>query len=111
MKKLAPLAVAAVLVLGLGQAAPASAPPAGRASSGVSIANFAFGPHRLSVAKGTTVVFSNHDGVAHTATDRGVFDTGHIRPGRSVAVRFKQKGTFVYHCTIHPEMRAKIVVH
>jgi plastocyanin len=62
------------------------------------------------VPKGAQVVFSNSDGVARTATDRGAFDTGRIKPGRSVAVRFTQKGTFAYHCTIHPFMHGKIVV-
>ncbi len=41
---------------------------------------------------------------------QGAFDTGHIKPGHSVAVRFTQKGTFSYHCEIHPFMHGKIVV-
>ena len=64
----------------------------------------------LEVAKGTKVVFSNSSATAHTATDKGAFDSGRIKPGRSFAVRFKQKGTFRYHCEIHPFMHGKIVV-
>ncbi len=75
-----------------------------------SISHFEFHPPTLYIAKGTKVVFSNSSGTAHTATDAGAFDTGHIKPGHSVTVRFKQKGTFSYHCEIHPFMHGKIVV-
>lgn len=76
----------------------------------VGIRSFAFHPHALRVKRGTKVVFANDDSVAHTATRAGGFDTGHIRPGRSVAVRFAQRGVYVYHCTIHPFMHGRIVV-
>jgi plastocyanin len=62
------------------------------------------------VAKGTTVTFSNSSGNAHTATDKGAFDTGRIKAGKAAAVRFSRKGTFRYHCKIHPFMKGKIVV-
>jgi plastocyanin len=76
----------------------------------VSIANFAFKPGKLTVAKGTKVSFSNSDGVTHTATRAGSFDTGHISPGSSKSVKFSRAGTFAYHCSIHPSMHGKIVV-
>lgn len=103
---------ALVAALAASQAAPAAAPGAAQASAGrtVSISHFEFHPHTLDVSKGTRVVFSNSSGTAHTATDRGAFDTGHIKPGHSVAVRFEHKGTFSYHCEIHPFMHGKIVV-
>jgi plastocyanin len=106
---LASLVLAAALIAT--QAAPA-APPGASASRArtVSISHFEFHPPRLNVAKGARVVFSNSSGTAHTATDAGAFDTGHIKPGHSVTVRFAQKGTFSYHCTIHPFMHGKIVV-
>ena len=56
------------------------------------------------------MVFSNSAGVAHTATDPGAFDSGRIAPGESFAVRFEHKGTFSYHCEIHPFMHGKIIV-
>ncbi len=94
------------------QAATASQPGPAQASGAkmVDINHFAFHPPKLEVAKGGRVVFSNSAGIAHTATDSGVFDTGHIKPGHSVTVRFTQKGTFSYHCTIHTFMHGKIVV-
>jgi plastocyanin len=110
MKKIVgSLALVAVLIAT--QAAPAAAPSAGASGAKtVTINHFEFHPHTLDIANGTRVVFSNSSGTAHTATDAGAFDTGHIRPGHSVAVRFTQKGTFSYHCTIHPFMHGKIVV-
>jgi plastocyanin len=76
----------------------------------VDIKNFAFHPPMLTVAKGTSVTFSNSSKVSHTATRGGAFDTGVIKPGKSVSVRFTQKGAFAYHCEIHPLMHGKIVV-
>jgi len=90
----------------------ASAGDTARASkaASVDIANFAFHPPTLRVGKGTGVTFVNSSKVTHTATRDGSFDTGLIRPGKSVVVRFAQKGTFAYHCEIHPLMHGKIIV-
>jgi plastocyanin len=103
---------ALTVALAIGPAAPASTADTARASRSatVGIHNFAFHPGTLEIAKGTKVVFSNSAKIAHTATDAGVFDTGRIRPGTSVSVRFTQKGAFPYHCKIHPFMHGKIVV-
>jgi plastocyanin len=76
----------------------------------VGIDHFAFHPPTLTIAKGTRVTFTNTSAVTHTATRNGSFDTGPIKPGSSVGVRFAQKGTFAYHCEIHPLMHGKIVV-
>lgn len=94
------------------QAAPAARPGPARTSAAktVAISNFEFQPGTLQVGKGTTVVFSNRSNTAHTATDKGAFDTGRIKAGKAVAIRFGQKGSFSYHCKIHTFMRGKIVV-
>ena len=94
------------------QAAPAAQPGPARASKAktVDISHFEFHPPTLSVAKGTKVVFSNSSGTPHTATDKGAFDSGKIKPGDAFSVRFEQSGTFRYHCEIHPFMHGKIVV-
>ncbi len=105
------VAAFALALAGLGGTA-ASAGGTARASraAGVDIANFAFHPPTLRIAKGTTVTFTNSSKVTHTATRDGAFNTGRIKPGESVSVRFKQKGTFAYHCEIHPLMHGKIIV-
>lgn len=85
--------------------------PAQASAKTVAISGFAFKPGNLTVAKGTRVTFVNEDAVAHTATDKGIFDSGRIKAGRSFTVRFGQKGTFTYHCKLHPYMRGKVNVN
>jgi len=106
--------VAALLALSLAGIQDALARPAGEAlasrGASVDINHFAFHPPTLHVAKGSTVDFVNSSTVTHTATRAGSFDSGRIKPGKSVAIRFARKGTFAYHCTIHPFMHGKIVV-
>lgn len=106
------LALALVVALLVGQAAPAaqSGPAQASGARTVDIDHFKFQPQTLEVSRGTKVVFSNSSGTAHTATDKGAFDSGQIKPGKSFAVRFGQKGTFRYHCEIHPFMKGKVVV-
>jgi plastocyanin len=106
------VAVAFGLMLAGIHSAGAASGPTGTASkvAKVDIDNFAFHPPTLTVAKGSSVTFSNSSKVSHTATRGGAFDTGVIKPGKSVSIRFKQKGTFAYHCEIHPLMHGKIVV-
>ena len=111
--RFAALSLAAlVLALALPWSGTASAGGGARVSkaANVDIANFAFDPPTLRVAKGSTVTFANSSKVKHTATRNGSFDTGVIKPGKSALVRFAQKGTFAYRCEIHPLMHGKIVV-
>jgi plastocyanin len=90
----------------------AAAGPSARASGAkaVEINHFAFHPPTLTVGVGTKITFTNASTVAHTATRSGSFNTGRIRPGASIAITFNRKGTFAYHCSIHPLMHGKIVV-
>lgn len=76
----------------------------------VSIVNFAFKPGTVKVKRGGRVTFTNTANTAHTATHAGVFDTKRIQPGESETVKLERRGTFVYHCKIHPFMKGKIVV-
>ena len=99
----------------------ATAPPGtpaandgGKAATGaqaVQIQNFAFHPRTLAVPVGTTVTWTNLDGVPHTATaDGGAFDSGALGQGQSFSFRFDRPGTYAYHCSFHPGMAGAIVV-
>jgi plastocyanin len=103
--------ILALLLIGM-RSAGAAVGATATASRGASvdINHFAFHPPTLTIAKGSQVTFSNSSKVTHTATRGGAFDTGLIKPGKSVSVRFTQKGTFAYHCEIHPLMHGRIVV-
>lgn len=101
----------ALAVIGL-RSELATAGPTATASktATVDINHFAFHPPTLTVKKGTEVDFTNSSNVTHTATRGGSFNTGRIKPGTTISVRFNTKGTFAYHCSIHPKMHGKIVV-
>jgi plastocyanin len=70
-----------------------------------------FGPHRLEVAAGTTVRWTNNDQLVHTITaDDGSWDSGPIEPGKTWSHTFTQSGEYSFHCTPHPFMKAIVVV-
>jgi plastocyanin len=88
---------------------PASTPTTAQAS--VNISGLAYIPQTLTVSIGTTVTWTNNDSVTHTVTsDDNLFDSGNLAKGATFSHTFEQKGTFNYHCTIHPFMTAKIIV-
>ncbi|HET7455828.1 MAG TPA: cupredoxin domain-containing protein [Solirubrobacterales bacterium] len=102
------IAIAALAVAALQGGRAIGAATASGAKS-VDISHFAFHPPTLRVKRGGKVTFANSQNVTHTASSAG-FDTKNIAPGTAVTVRFDKKGTFAYHCKIHPFMKGKIVV-
>ena len=106
------VAILAVTVLLAGPrsvAAKAQQPAA--ATAEVNIDNFSFGPGTLTVAVGTTVVWTNHDDIPHTvvSTD-GLFKSKVLDTDEKFSYAFTKAGTFAYFCSIHPKMTGKIVV-
>jgi plastocyanin len=80
-------------------------------AAGVTIMSFAFTPASLSVHTGTRVTFTNRDAVTHTVTaNGGVFNSGDLAPGQSFSFTFMGRGSFAYHCRIHPSMTGTITV-
>ncbi len=78
----------------------------------VTIKGGVYSPNPVMVTVGQSVNWLNSDSIAHTATDAGVFDTGSIAPtsAADAPVLFSSVGTFNYHCTIHPNETASVVV-
>jgi plastocyanin len=77
----------------------------------VFIKGMAFNPSTITVAAGTSVTWTNKDGVAHTVTSTGgLFDSGSINPGETYSHLFNTAGTFPYYCTIHTYMTGSVVV-
>ncbi len=107
-------AIAMVFALLLGSLIAVGNATSASADVSVTIANFAFMPTPLTIPVGTTVVWTNQDAASHTATsDPGsafAFDTGTLAKGQSGKVTFNQVGTFPYHCMIHPNMVATVIV-
>jgi plastocyanin len=81
----------------------------------VTIRNGVYSPNPVTVKAGQTVNWLNSDTIAHSATDPGVFDTGSIAPTSAHSdngdgVMFNTVGTYAYHCALHPNETATIVV-
>ena len=94
---------------------PAPTPPSTAtpvpSQANVNISGFAFVPQTLSVPPGTTVTWTNNDSTSHTiASNDNLFQSGALAKGATFSHTFAQKGTFNYHCSIHPSMTGKIIV-
>ena len=100
-----------VLAPGVHVRAATSAAPA-HAMVQVTIQNFAFSPKTLTVAPGTTVMWTNKDSAPHTVTsDSGsTLASGDLSQGKSYTHTFTKAGTYAYHCAIHPYMHGTVIV-
>ena len=87
-----------------------SGPSAG--ANEVFIEGMAFSPSTITVAKGTSITWTNKDPVAHSVTsDTGKFDSGLINTNGTFSFTFSTVGSFPYHCTVHTNMTATVIVH
>jgi plastocyanin len=72
-----------------------------------------FLPHVLSVVRGSTVRFPNHDPFFHNVfslSSAASFDLGQYARGQSRSVRFDQTGIVQVFCHIHSDMSGYILV-
>jgi plastocyanin len=76
------------------------------------IKNFSFKPANITIKRGTKLRWINKDSTAHTATANNgrSFDSGRLGKGQSYTHTFKSVGKKPYHCKIHPDMRASVLV-
>ncbi len=75
----------------------------------VTIKNMKFDPPTLEVKSGDVVEWKNDDITPHTATS-ATFDSASIEPEKSWRHTFTEPGSFPYHCTFHPDMKAAVTV-
>lgn len=84
---------------------------AAAATRSVVIKAVMYAPADLKVSRGDVVVWKNEDPVPHTVTaDRAAFDSGSIAPGGTWRYLAKHRGTYAYHCTLHPNMHGTLTV-
>jgi hypothetical protein len=86
-------------------------PPASRPT--LDQKDLTFVPQVLPVMRGTTVEFTNHDGIYHNVfslSDAKKFDVGRRPTGERVPVTFERAGVIRIFCDIHATMSAYIVV-
>lgn len=77
----------------------------------VALVGFTISPASLTVAPGTTVVWTNRDSAAHTVTaDDGSWGSGNLAQGDTFSHTFATAGAYTYHCAIHPFMTGTIMV-
>jgi plastocyanin len=78
---------------------------------GIQIADFAFDPKALTVARGSTVTWTNEDAVEHSvvANDRS-FGSDELGQGAAFEFTFDTPGDFTYMCGIHPQMNGTVTV-
>jgi len=85
--------------------------PANAETKEITIENYAYGAAQITVAVGTKITWTNKDKIAHTVTaDDKSFDSGLLKTNAEFSKVFSSPGTFAYHCTPHPNMKAQIVV-
>jgi plastocyanin len=73
---------------------------------------YSFDPTTLTVPKGTTVVWTNKSDAPHTVTsDTNAFAaSSNVSENQTFQMVFATAGTYTYHCSIHPNMKATITV-
>jgi plastocyanin len=103
--------VAAMLVaLGACLPAPGSFAATTPATLNIDITKFAFVPKEASVVPGTKIVWTNHDEVPHTVTDKDkLFASKALDTDDKFEYAFTQEGDFEYYCVVHPYMTG--IVH
>lgn len=75
----------------------------------ISIQNFAFSETSVTIAKGTTVTWTNNDSTPHQIKAQA-FNSASLAQGQSFSYTFNQAGIFGYSCAIHPSMIGSIIV-
>jgi plastocyanin len=94
----------------LGSSAGVSAAPASKSHT-VTIEGVQFSPATLEVNAGDTVVWKNKDPFPHNVTAKNkAFHSPDFGGGHSWTFKARHKGVFPYVCTLHPNMKATLVV-
>ncbi len=89
----------------------ASAAATSAGAEAVTIDNFNFSPQSLSIPKGSTVTWTNHDDVPHVImSTTKVFKSPVLDTDGRYSHAFDAAGTFDYYCSLHPRMTGKVVV-
>lgn len=98
----------ALLVATLAGVAPAAA-----TTHHVTIASYAYSPNPLNIAAGDSVTWTNTDSVGHDITVTGgpaSFQSPLLSKGQSWSYTFTTAGSYSYICSVHPDMKATVVV-
>jgi plastocyanin len=85
--------------------------PVGPTRIDVMIQTATFSRTPITLARGSTVTWTNLDGAAHmVAANDGSWGSGTLHQGDSYSHIFTTPGTHPYHCAIHPFMKGTVVI-
>lgn len=75
------------------------------------ISDYKYEPADITIKAGESVTWTNEDAVQHNAAaDDGAFEGPLLSKGESYTFTFNTPGTYPYHCTPHPFMKATVTV-
>jgi plastocyanin len=83
---------------------------------GCDIEDICYIPSTIVVEKGKSITWINEDSSFHSVTSgfygepTGLFDSGYLDPYQSYTLSFDEFGTYDYFCTLHPWMKAQVIV-
>ena len=90
---------------------------------GCELDNSCFEPYLVNISVGDTVIWTNNDDAIHVVVsgapnkesfknldDGEIFDSGFLKSKESFSHTFNQEGLFGYFCTLHPWMKAQVIV-
>jgi plastocyanin len=77
----------------------------------VVLKNESFKPATLRIHRGDSVTWKWEDGGTEHNVTSSHFHSSSTRTKGTYTVRFSRAGTYNYHCTIHADMKGKIIVH
>lgn len=75
----------------------------------VTMSNFTFTPAQITIKAGDTIIWTNQDATQHSVVGPG-FSSPVLSNGETYSVTFNDKGTFAYHCGIHPNILGTVIV-
>jgi amicyanin len=83
------------------------------ATQHVAMENYAYSQSALTIQVGDTVTWTNHDQAPHdvvTTSGPASLQSPMLAQGESWSFTFTVPGTYSYYCSVHPDMRAQIIV-
>ena len=83
------------------------------ATQHVAMENYAYSPSSLTIQAGDTVTWTNHDQAPHnvvTTSGPASLQSPLLAQGESWSFTFTVPGTYEYYCSVHPDMRAQVIV-
>lgn len=105
------LAASVMLGPATGVAAGPASDAVGNRAVEVIITQHAFSPETVTVPAGTTITWVNRDEDLHTATSTtGTFTSRGLDTDERFSFTLTTPGTYAYMCSLHPQMRGRIIV-